>query len=102
MCCEQASGAIVNLSDDIGTHVKIVRNSLLFLARSYLLEKQIAILLSVQEQMYPTLDISVRFFRIDWPHIFRVSYGILQCIDLMTETLVKGTSTTLTDVLLPR
>ena len=98
--CEQ--DAILNLLVDIETHIKIVRNSLLFLCRAYLLEKQVTILLSIQEQMYPTFDISVRFFGIDWAHIFRVSYNLMQCIDLMTETLVKGTSTTFTDVLLPR
>ncbi len=39
-CCEH--DAIMNQVVDIETHVKIVRNSLLFLCRSYLLEKQIA------------------------------------------------------------
>ena len=81
---------IVELAQEISTHAKIVRNSLLFFCRSYLLEKQIAILVSVQEQMYPTLDISVRFFGIDWKHIFRVSYNLVHCVDLMTETLVQG------------
>lgn len=100
MCCEH--DAIINLVVDIETHVKIVRNSLLFLCRSYLLEKQIGILLSIQEQMYPTFDISVRFFGIDWIHIFRVSYNLIQCVDLMTDTLIMGTSTAFTDVLLPR
>ena len=38
-CCEH--DAIMNQVVDIETHVKIVRNSLLFLCRSYLLEKQI-------------------------------------------------------------
>jgi len=93
--------AIAELVQEIGTHVKIVRNSLLFLCRSYLLEKQIAILVSVQEQIYPTLDISVRFFGIDWKHIFRVSYNLVQSVNLMRETLIQGTSTIATDVLLP-
>ena len=60
------------------------------------------ILKSIQEQMYPTLDISVRFFGIDWLHIFRVSYNLIQSVDLMADTLVKGTSTAFSDVLLPR
>ena len=59
------------------------------------------ILLSVQEQMFPTFDISVRFFGIDWIHIFRVSYNLIQSVDLMCDNL-KGTSTAYTDVLLPR
>ena len=85
--------AIAELVQEIGTHVKIVRNSLLFLCRSYLLEKQIAILVSVQEQIYPTLDISVRFFGIDWKHIFRVSYNLVQSVNLMRETLIQGRGT---------
>ena len=94
--------AIVQVVMDIGTHVKIVRNGLLFLLKGVLLEKQMAIMVSVQDQMYPTLDISVRFFGIDWLHIFRVSYNLVQCLDLITDTLVNGTSTTFSDVLLPR
>ena len=130
LCCEH--DAIMKLVVDIGTHVKIVRNSLIFLCRSYLMEKQIgnsifkdpfrkrkckkmlgknalilpiffiAILVSVQEQMYPTFDISVRFFGIDWSHIFRVSYNLIHCVDLMTSSVVESASTALSDVLLPR
>ena len=96
------SESIVQLVVDIGTHVKMVRNGLLFLLKGVLLEKQMAVLVSVQDQMYPTLDISVRFFGIDWLHIFRVSYNLTQCLNLMTDTLVKGTSTSFSDVLLPR
>lgn len=96
---EMDQEAIVDLASEIATHAKIVRNSLIFLCRSYLLEKQIAILVSVQDQMYPTFDISVRFFGIDWGHIFRVSYNLVHCVDLMAEALVNDTST---DVLLPR
>ncbi len=51
--------------------------------------------------MFPTFDISVRFFGIDWIHIFRVSYNLIQSVDLMCDNL-KGTSTAYTDVLLPR
>jgi len=99
-CCEH--DAIIKLVVEIEQSVKIVRNSLLFLCRTFLLEKQITVLLSIQEQMYPTLDISVRFFGIDWIHIFRVSYHLKQCVDLMIDTLVNETSTAFTDVLLPR
>lgn len=99
VCCEH--DGIMQQIVDIETQVKIVRNTLLFLCRAYLLDKQIGMLLSVQDQMYPTFDISVRFFGIDWTHIFRVSFNLIQCVDLMLDTLVQGTSTAFTDVLLP-
>ena len=58
------------------------------------------VLLSIQSQMYPTLDISVRFFGIDWNQIFRVSYNLKQ---IMSQMVVNGTSTAaFADVLLPR
>ena len=78
--------------------MKIARNSLLFLCRSYLQERQIAVLYSIQSQMYPTLDISVRFFGIDWIHIFRVSVHLKQCVDLMAQM----STVAFADVLVPR
>ena len=95
--------AIMRLVVDIETQVKMVRNSLLFLCRSYLQERQTSVLLSIQSQMYPTLDISVRFFGIDWLHIFRVTYNLKQCLELMSRTVLQGASTVaFADVLLPR
>ena len=38
--------------------------------------------------MYPTFDISVRFFGIDWPHLFRISQGLIQRVEQLSETLL--------------
>ena len=50
------------------------------------------LLLSIQSQMYPTFDISVRFFGIDWPHVFRISQSLIQRVEQLSETLL-GTKT---------
>ena len=50
------------------------------------------LLLSIQSQMYPTFDISVRFFGIDWPHLFRISQSLIQRVEQLSETLL-GTKT---------
>ena len=42
--------------------------------------------------MYPTFDISVRFFGIDWPHLFRISQSLIQRVELLSESLL-GTTT---------
>ena len=54
--------------------------------------KKNSLLLSIQSQMYPTFDISVRFFGIDWPHLFRISQSLIQRVELLSETLL-GTTT---------
>ena len=46
------------------------------------------LLLSIQSQMYPTFDISVRFFGIDWPHLFRISQSLIQRVEQLSETLL--------------
>ena len=48
--------------------------------------------MSIQSQMYPTFDISVRFFGIDWPHVFRISQSLIQRVEQLSETLL-GTKT---------
>ena len=46
---------------------------------------------------------SVRFFGIDWLHIFRVSYNLQQGVDAMAKLVINDTSTTpFADILLPR
>ena len=42
--------------------------------------------------MYPTFDISVRFFGIDWPHLFRISQSLIQRVELLSETLLGTTA----------
>ena len=56
-CSTCEHNAIMKVVVDIETSVKIVRNSLLFLCRCYFQERHIAVLLSIQSQIYPTLDI---------------------------------------------
>ena len=56
-CSNCEHNAIMKLVVEIETKVKIARNSLLFLCRCYLQERHIAVLLSIQSQIYPTLDI---------------------------------------------
>ena len=65
-----------------------MRATLFLVCRGRLLEKQIGLLLSIQNQMYPTFDISVRFFGIDWQHLFRISQGLIQRVEQLSETLL--------------
>lgn len=45
----------------------------------------------------------MRFFGIDWLHIFRVSYNLQQGVDAMAKLVINDTSTTpFADILLPR
>ena len=48
--------------------------------------------MSIQSQMQPTFDISVRFFGIDWPHVFRISQSLIQRVDLLSDSLLGNTT----------
>ena len=45
----------------------------------------------------------MRFFGIDWLHIFRVSYNLKEGVEAMAKLVINDTSTTaFADILLPR
>lgn len=60
-------------------------------------------LVGIQEQMRPTLDISVQFFGIDWNHLFRISDNFLQLTEEIIAIFKDSTDINCeVDVLLPR
>ena len=43
------------------------------------------VLTSIHDKMRTTHDISVRFFGIDWQHMFRISYNLGELVTEMAE-----------------
>jgi len=80
--------AIVVQIAELEASVKSMRATLLLVCRNRLMDKQIGLLLSVQKQMYPTFDISVRFFGIDWHHIFNISHNLVQRVQALSDALL--------------
>ena len=59
---------------------------------------------SIQDKMRPTFDISVQFFGLDWPHIFRISSNLVGQVSGIRETLKEngGDISKEISVILPR
>ena len=99
-CCNSPSHLCVSVTQQKGKVQQIMRLSIFlifchFQSFFFLGQSKTNIhrlLLSIQSQMYPTFDISVRFFGIDWPHVFRISQSLIQRVEQLSETLL-GTKT---------
>lgn len=86
----EAESEFKNCVQEIGARVKFMQKMVLSLCRHRFMERHFGALSSIQDKMRPTVDISVQFFGLDWPHVFRISSNLVEQVSDIRETLKEN------------